>query len=151
MDDRRASGPDAHRPGATFFTVPGSLSSAKKKVPLSDQTLEDVEARLHGLDLYGVATQVIFPTMFLVSAVEDVRLEAAVDHAYNQYVSEACSRSSGRLKWAALIPWRDAQAALEDLQWASDRGAAGLFYRDPIEWLREGRAFVTFETDEDIM
>ena len=48
VDDRRASGPDGHRPGATFFTVPGSLSSAKKKVPLSDQTLEDVEASCTG-------------------------------------------------------------------------------------------------------
>ncbi len=113
--------------GATFFTLPGSLSSTKKKVALADQTLQDVEARLRGMDQYGVAVQVIYPTMFLVSAVEDVALEGALYRAYNQYMSDVCSRSKGRLKWAALIPWRDPQAALKELQWASDRGAAGIF------------------------
>jgi len=69
----------------------------------------------------------VFPTMFLVSAVEDVKLETALFRAYNSYVSEACAKSNGRLKWAALVPFRDAEAAVKEVRRASDLGAAGVF------------------------
>src|SRR6266849_5053136 len=89
--------------GQTIFFLPGSERSLKAGASVGDQTLEDVDARLGGLDRFHIDQQVVFPTMFLVSAVEDVKLETALFRAYNSYVSEACAKSNGRLKWAALV------------------------------------------------
>jgi len=113
--------------GETLFFLPGSASSLRSSVPLGDQTLEDVEARLRGLDRFQIDQQVIFPTMFLVSAVEDVRLEAALFRAYNRYMSAACARSGGRLRWTALVPFRDPEVAVEEVRRAGELGAAGIF------------------------
>jgi len=113
--------------GETLFFLPRSASSLRSSVPLGDQTLEDVEARLRGLDRFQVDEQVLFPTMFLVSAVEDVPLEAALFRAYNRYMSAACARSGGRLKWTALVPFRDPAIAVEEVHRASELGAAGIF------------------------
>src|SRR6266540_3025023 len=113
--------------GETLFFLPRSASSLRSSVPLGDQTLEDVEARLRGLDRFQVDEQVLFPTMFLVSAVEDVPLEAALFRAYNRYMSAACARSGGRLKWTALVPFRDPAIAVDEGHRASELGAAGIF------------------------
>jgi predicted TIM-barrel fold metal-dependent hydrolase len=113
--------------GRTTFSVPGTNRSLKSAASVGDQTLEDVPARLAALDRFGIDQQVVFPTMFLVNAIQDVRLEAALFRAYNSYMADACARSQGRLNWAAPIPFRDPQAALKEIQRVSDLGAAGIF------------------------
>src|SRR5207249_9252710 len=85
--------------GSTQFTLPGSRRSKTKRATVGNQTLEDVDARLAGMDEIGLDVQAIFPTMFLISSVEDVKLEGAFCRAYNNYLSGAAERSRGRLKW----------------------------------------------------
>jgi predicted TIM-barrel fold metal-dependent hydrolase len=65
--------------------------------------------------------------MFLVSGLDDVKLEAALFRAYNTYVAEQCARSHGRLKWMALVPFRDAELAVAEVRRTSQLGAAGVF------------------------
>lgn len=114
--------------GLTFpGAFPGSPISTRSRATAGNQTLEDVEARLQGIDEFGIQEQVVFPTMFLESIIEDVRLEAALFRAYNNYLSAACARSDGRLKWVAQVPWRDPDAAVAEAKRASDLGAAGIF------------------------
>ncbi len=114
--------------GATFpGSFPGSGASLTRRASQGSQTLEDVESRLEGMDEFGIQEQVIFPTLFLESLVDDVRLEAALYRAYNNYLAEACGRSHGRLKWTACLPWRDPEAAVAEVRRASDLGAAGVF------------------------
>lgn len=114
--------------GATFPGVfPPSPASLARLAAVGDQTLEDVEARLAGMDRFGIQEQVIFPTLFLESLVDDVRLEGALYRAYNDFVSAACTRSHGRLKWAACVPWRDPDAAVVEVRRASSLGACGIY------------------------
>jgi uncharacterized protein len=113
--------------GRTTFSVPGTQRSLKSAASLGDQTLADVEARLAALDRFGIQQQVMYPTMFLVNALQNVQLEAALFRAYNSYMAAACARSHGRLKWAAPVPFRDPQAAVQEVQRVSDLGAAGIF------------------------
>ena len=114
--------------GATFpGSFPGSLASETRRATVASQTLEDVESRLEGMAEFGIQEQVIFPTLFLESIAEDVRLEAALYRAYNDYLSAACARSHGHLKWTACVPWRDPEAAVAEVRRASDLGAAGIF------------------------
>src|SRR5712692_8710411 len=113
--------------GRTTFSVAGTQRSLKSAASLGDQTLEDVEARLAALDGFGIHQQIVYPTMFLVNAIQGVQLEAALFRAYNSYMAEACARSHGRLKWAAPVPFRNPQAAVQEIQRVSDLGAAGIF------------------------
>ncbi len=114
--------------GATFpASFPGSPSAETRRVTLGAQTLENVAERLQGMDEFGIEEQVIFPTLFLESIVDDVRLEAACYRAYNDFVGGACAQSGGRLKWTACVPWRDPEAAVAEVRRAGDLGASGIF------------------------
>ncbi len=138
--------------GSTGFTLPGSLRSRSKRATVGNQTLEDVPARLAGMDEIGLDMQAIFPTMFLISAVENVVLEGALCRAYNNYLSDASARSHGRLKWNALIPWRDPEAAVTELRRASDLGASGIFTMGVI-WdrhLSDPMFFPIYQTASDL-
>jgi len=114
--------------GTTFpGSFPGSPAAETRRATVGSQTLEDVESRLQGMGEFGIQEQVIFPTLFLESIAEDVRLEGALYRAYNDYLSAACAKSHGRLKWTACVPWRDPEAAVAEVRRASDLGAAGIF------------------------
>jgi predicted TIM-barrel fold metal-dependent hydrolase len=120
--------PNVSARGRNLFDVPGSAKMRKREgLNLDSATLADVDARLADLDRLGIDVQVVFPTMFLISLVEDVCLEAALYCAYNAYLHRACARSGGRLRWVALIPFRDPEAAVQEVRRAADQGAAGIF------------------------
>jgi uncharacterized protein len=119
----RISGPGATFPGS----FPGSPAAESRRASPGSQTLEDVEERLAGMEEFGIHEQVIYPTLFLESIVTDVRLEAALYRAYNDYLAAACAKSHGRLKFMACVPWRDPEAAVTEVRRMSDVGAAGIF------------------------
>ena len=98
--------------GRTTFLLPGDRRSINHDATVGSQTLSDVETRIADLDKLNIDTQIIFPSMFLVSSAEDVKLEGALFQAYNTYLARACEKSKGRLRWAALIPFRDAESAV---------------------------------------
>ena len=113
--------------GHNLFDIPGSVRMSKKSVSAESATLENVNDRLADLDRMNIDIQVIFPTMFLVSVAEDVKLEAALFEAYNRYLGRACAASKGRLRWVALVPFRDQDMALREMRRVKDLGAVGIF------------------------
>ena len=113
--------------GRTTFFLPGSKRALNSLASLGDQTLEDVPARLQGLDRFKVDEQVVYPTMFLAAAADDVDLEAALFQAYNNWMAAAGDKSGGRVRWVALVPFRDAEAGVREVKRASELGAAGVF------------------------
>jgi predicted TIM-barrel fold metal-dependent hydrolase len=113
--------------GRTTFSMPGDERFKVSGVSAESQTLSEVPRRLADLDRFEIDTQVIFPTMFLVSAAEDVKLEGALFQAYNSYLARASAESKGRLGWAAPLPFRDPEAAIEEMRRVSQLGAAGIF------------------------
>ena len=113
--------------GRTTASMSWTERSRKIDVSLGSQTLEDMEARLSDLDRFHIDCQIVFPTMFLAAVAEDVKLEGALFHAYNTYVGQACAKSKGRVRWVALLPFRDPAAAVKEMRRASDLGASGIF------------------------
>ncbi len=138
--------------GSTQFTLPGSRRSMTKRATVGNQTLEDVDARLAGMDEIGIDTQAIFPTMFLINTIEDVGLEGGLCRAYNTYLSGAATRSRGRLKWNAILPWRDPEAAVRELHRASDLGCSGIFTMGVIyeQQLNDPRFFPIYQAASDL-
>src|SRR5262249_32736090 len=54
---------------------------------------------------------------------------------YNRWVADACTRSNGRLRWTCRLPFTTIEAATDELRWAKQHGACGVFVR-PIEHQR---------------
>jgi predicted TIM-barrel fold metal-dependent hydrolase len=86
--------------------------------PLSGFDLSDPQARLRGMDFMGVDHQMIYPTTLYARMTNDHGFEAALMRAYNRYIGKQCQFAPQRLKWAGLLPLRDAKqgcAAVEEL------------------------------------
>jgi predicted TIM-barrel fold metal-dependent hydrolase len=103
--------------------------SGRGDIHLAVRELTDPAARLRDMDKIGVEIQVIYPTLFLVYLTDDPQLEVALCRAYNRFVADACASAPQRLKWVAILPLRNAEAALKELSWAKDHGAVGIFFR----------------------
>jgi predicted TIM-barrel fold metal-dependent hydrolase len=56
------------------------------------------------MDKLGVATQVIFPTLFLIYITDDSALDVALARAYNRFLAQACAKSSRRMRWVVVPP-----------------------------------------------
>ena len=103
--------------------------SGRGDIHLAVRELTDPLARLKDMDKIGVDVQVIYPTLFLVYLTDDAKLDVALCRAYNRFVANACAKAPDRLKWVVILPLRDIAASLEELQWAKEQGAVGVFFR----------------------
>ncbi|MDH3442862.1 MAG: amidohydrolase [Deltaproteobacteria bacterium] len=92
-----------------------------------------VEARLAHMDELGIEIQVLYPTLFLRPVVQDAERERALCKSYNRWLADLWRRAEGRLRWVAKPPLRlleKAPAAVRDeLEWAKNNGACGIFMR----------------------
>jgi uncharacterized protein len=113
--------------GVTIYATPVTMARAVlKPFSLDSQTLRDPATRLRDMDAGGVDVQVIFPTVFLEPLSDDVRFEAALMKSYNTWMAGALHNYSDRLKWAAVLPMRAVDMAVEEVRRAGDLGAVGV-------------------------
>jgi predicted TIM-barrel fold metal-dependent hydrolase len=117
---------------------PGSGESGGARVHSEDQGLWDVSARRAYLDGEGVAAEVIFPqgsapfapypavagqASLDYTASSDLRNAGA--HIYNRWLADLCSADPGRHCGVALLPVRDIDAAVREVEWARNAGLTG--------------------------
>jgi aminocarboxymuconate-semialdehyde decarboxylase len=109
--------------------------SAQKKeagrgdIHLAVRELTDPAMRVADMDRMGTEVQVIYPTLFLVYLTDDAQLEVALCRAYNRFVVDACATAPDRLKWVVILPLRNIEASLDEMAWAKESGAVGIFFR----------------------
>jgi predicted TIM-barrel fold metal-dependent hydrolase len=97
--------------------------------PRVRRELEDVPGRLAQMDEMGVDVQVIFPTFFIRYNTMNAEAEWALTTTYNRWLAEKCANTKGRLRWAAVLPLLQPDKAVEELRWAKEHGACGIFKR----------------------
>ncbi|MSQ52687.1 MAG: hypothetical protein EXR28_12445 [Betaproteobacteria bacterium] len=115
-------------------TPTSGANAQKKPVSIGSQELTDVAGRLADMDKFGVKKQVIYPTVWLVCMAEEVGLEAALARAYNTFMAKQCNQSGGRLYYSAVIPFRNPQAAVEEIRRVKKMGSAVSIFVRGIEW-----------------
>ena len=81
------------------------------------------------MDMRGVDTEVVFPTLLLGYLPVEVDLEVAICAAYNRYLARAWEQGGDRLRWVVVPPLRDMQASVREIETARDHGAVGVFFR----------------------
>jgi predicted TIM-barrel fold metal-dependent hydrolase len=116
---------------------PTTMRIAQQKgVAIPAQELTDVAARLADLDRFGISRQVVYPSAWIGCLAEDVELETALARSYNRFLAEQCGQSRGRLLYAVVVPFRQPQAASEELRRARAAGGAVSVFARGMEWDR---------------
>jgi len=107
-------------------TEPGQLETMPD---VRARELLDIPGRLQAMDLMGVATQVVYPTLFLAYITDDVKLEVALCRSYNRFMAGVWEQAQGRLRWVVVPPLRSIDASIAEINFAKEHGAVGLFFR----------------------
>ncbi len=130
--------PDGRR--ANEYWLMDNRLHAKDRNVGSDTTVEsremrDVTARLAHMDELGIDVQVLYPTVFLRPAVRTAAAELALIRAYNRWLASLWQRAPERLRWVAMPPLLTPEAMRDELTFAKEHGACGIFMRG-LEWDR---------------
>jgi predicted TIM-barrel fold metal-dependent hydrolase len=81
----------------------------------------DPVARLRDMDLEGIETAVLYPSLGLnFWAITDVDAAVALARAYNDWLAQYCAADPRRLHGAAMVPWQSIDAAVTELLRAHD-------------------------------
>lgn len=124
VDGRLTHRPFGRGANATM-TPPISALARRKTYSIGSQDLTDVPARLRDMDRDGVDIQVIFPSAFNRPLAEDSRLETALHRAYNTWMATVARQSPDRLKWVAVMPLQEPEAAVAEVNRVRELGASG--------------------------
>ena len=89
--------------------------------------LLDVDARIRHMDELRVDVQVLYPTLFLHALTDRSEIDLALCKSYNRWIAKATEKSRGRLRWVAMLPLLSIDKAVEEVRWAKDHGACGVF------------------------
>ncbi|MCZ6783527.1 MAG: amidohydrolase family protein [Proteobacteria bacterium] len=98
----------------------------------------DAAERIQRLDLENLERVILYPTLSVlwVAECEDEELTQAYIRAYNRWIVDFCSDSSGRLLPVAQLSLGDPEAAEKELHRAADDGVIGCWV-PPFTWTRK--------------
>jgi predicted TIM-barrel fold metal-dependent hydrolase len=87
------------------------------------------KARLADLDLDGIATQLLYPSVALGGAhqySDDAELQSIICRGYNDWLAEFCAAGEGRLFGLGVIPIVGLESALAELRHCREIGHRGV-------------------------
>ena len=120
-------------PRGEFWLIDGRVHDKDKNIgsdtPEVSREMLDVGARLAHMDALGIDVQVLYPTLFLRPVARGHGLELALCRAYNRWLGDIWKQGAGRLRWVVMPPLLSMDKAVEEIRWARDNGACGVFMR----------------------
>lgn len=107
----------------------GKNANIGADTPPAAREAQDIKARLEHMDQLEVSTHVLYPTVFLRPLTIHPRVDLALCRSYNRWLEEIWRQGQGRLRWVAVLPLMNTEAALAEMRRAKDYGACGVFMR----------------------
>ena len=98
-----------------------------KEVTEEAAEAENIQRRLAHMDELGVDVHVLYPTLFLRPLTRRPEVEVALHRSYNRWMADIWGKGSGRLRWVAMLPYMSLDKAIEEMHWAKEHGACGIF------------------------
>jgi uncharacterized protein len=105
------------------------VQDGRKDSTIGSREMSDIQRRLADMNKLNTAAQVVYPTLFLVYNTKDVELEIALCRAYNRFLANACAQSQQRIRWTAVLPLHSLKECIEEIRFAKQNGAVGIFFR----------------------
>jgi predicted TIM-barrel fold metal-dependent hydrolase len=127
------SNPDPKRLTQHFWVIQGdrqprlSRDDQRTHTTVGTRELLDVPARLRDMDELDVQTHVMYPTLFLVQPTPSAEADLALKRAYNRWLGDRSDQSGGRLRWVCLPPLANMEETKNEMRWAKEHGAVGVF------------------------
>jgi predicted TIM-barrel fold metal-dependent hydrolase len=117
-----------------FWVVDGRIQPKEANVGVANTTqdareMRDIDARLKHMDELEIDVQVLYPTLFLRPLTLKAPVELALVKSYNRWLAEIWKKGKGRLRWVAMPPLLSMDKVRDELAWAKDNGACGVFMR----------------------
>ena len=105
------------------------VQAGRKDSTPATREMTDIAARVADMEKLSTAMQIVYPTLFLVYNTKDRELEVALCRAYNRFLAQACGQAAERMKWVAVLPFQSMNVALDEIRFAKQNGAVGIFFR----------------------
>lgn len=105
------------------------VQEGRKDSTPATREMTDIKGRLADMDKLHTAAQVVYPTLFLVYNTKDRELEIALCRAYNRFLAQASDEAPQRIKWVAVLPLQSIKDAIDEIRFAKQHGAVGIFFR----------------------
>ena len=116
-----------------YWLVDGTLRLKSRNVgrntPQASREMRDVPARIKHMDELGVRIQVLYPTLFLIPLTPRPEVELALCRSYNRWLADIWRQEKERLRWAAVMPLMSMEQTLQEMRFAKENGACGIFMR----------------------
>ena len=91
--------------------------------------MSDITARLAHMDELETDIQVLYPTVFLRPWTEDPTVQYAICKSYNRWLADIWKAAPYRFRWVVMPPLLSMDLVEEELRFAKDHGAVGVFLR----------------------
>jgi predicted TIM-barrel fold metal-dependent hydrolase len=116
-----------------FWVIDGRMQPMESNVGSNtskeSREMGNIAARLAHMDALEIDIQVLYPTVFLRPWTLDPICEVALCRAYNRWMASIWKAAPDRLKWVAMPPLMSMDKVEEELRFAKDNGAVGVFLR----------------------
>jgi predicted TIM-barrel fold metal-dependent hydrolase len=97
--------------------------------PEAARGLDDVPLRLRHMDDLGIDVQVLHNSMWIRPVTKRPDTEMALCRSWNRWMADVWKEGGGRLRWTCVLPTLTMDAAVEELRFAHEHGAAGVCLR----------------------
>lgn len=117
------------------FSTPDFLAAMKRGLERFTRARKsgfNAESRLQDMDEQGTDVQILYPTVggqLLGKEFKDTELLVACCRAYNDWSAEYCGAAPDRLRWAAMLPLQDVDAAIAEARRTAAAGAVSFYVR----------------------
>ena len=91
--------------------------------------MRDVDARIKHMDELEVDVQVLYTTLMLRPCTQSRATEMAMCRSYNRWLAEIWKKGRGRLRWVCMPPLLSMDVLRDELEFAKENGACGIFMR----------------------
>lgn len=123
--------------GKKDWLIDGEIFSrggnVNRQIPEGAREMSDIELRLKHMDELGIDIQVLYPSLFLRPLTSRPEVERAISKSYNRWLAEIWRKAERRLRWVAVVPMMDIDAAIAEARFAKENGGCGLFSRGLID------------------
>ncbi|MDX1484274.1 MAG: amidohydrolase family protein [Alphaproteobacteria bacterium] len=124
---------EGKQPQREFWVIDGRIHPKEGNIghntSKDSREMSSIAARLDHMDALEIDIQVLYPTVFLRAWTNDPTVEYALCRSYNRWLAEIWKAAPDRLKWVVMPPLLRRDKAAEELRFAKDHGAVGVFLR----------------------
>ena len=115
-----------------FWLIDGRLmprSNVEKKLPEAARDMSDLTVRIKHMDDLNIDIQVIYPTIFIFPTARRPEVDLAICRSYNRWMADIVAKAPRRFRWVVVPPLLNMDKVEEELSFAKERGACGVYLR----------------------